>query len=163
MLFLVQRDQDLAVGAGDGRDVALRDGRPAVRDADVVDQHVDLVGRNDVADLAFDRGEARLGLLDARAGGTARMQPHLAGIDGGEEILADQPRPARATPTEKPMKRGEHRPAMPQRPVAAGRCSGTRSASNAALKSWWTRQNRPLPPARVLAFLAYSSDFRPSR
>jgi hypothetical protein len=36
-------------------------------------------------------GEDPLGLLDPRAGRRADMQPDLAGIDGGEEILADQP------------------------------------------------------------------------
>ncbi len=36
------------------------------------------------------RGESHLRLFDARARGSARVQPHLAGVHVGKEILADQ-------------------------------------------------------------------------
>ena len=46
--------------------------------------------RNHAADFVFDAGEDHFRLFDARAGGRAGMQAHLAGIDGGKEIAADE-------------------------------------------------------------------------
>ena len=89
---------------------------PTVRNADVVDQHLDLVRRNGGADLAFDGGEPHLRLFDSRAGRTARVQPHLAGIHRGEEILAHQPRQAERRQEEGPEDQ-QHAPAMPQGPI----------------------------------------------
>ena len=96
VFLLVQRNQDFAVGAGDGRDVALGDAGQLLGMPMLSMSSVDLVRRDDVADFAFDRGEPHFGLFDARAGGAARMQPHLAGIDIGKEILANQPEQAQA-------------------------------------------------------------------
>src|SRR5690242_8072483 len=44
--FLVERDQDFAIGGRNGGDIALRDDWPAIRNADVVDEHVNLIGRD---------------------------------------------------------------------------------------------------------------------
>ena len=90
VLFLVQRDENLAIGGRDRRNVALRDRGPTVRDADVVDQHLEFTRRNDGADFALDSGEAGFGFLEARAGGGARVEAHLAGIDVREEVLPDE-------------------------------------------------------------------------
>ena len=57
---------------------------------------VNLVGRNDVADFALDAGKPHFRLFNAGACRTARVQPHLAGVHGREEILAHQPDQARA-------------------------------------------------------------------
>ena len=43
-----------------------------------------------LADLVFDLGEDRLGLLDARAFGRAHVHAHLARVDVGKEVLADE-------------------------------------------------------------------------
>ena len=48
--------------------------------------------------------------------GAARVQPHLAGIDVGEEILADQPDQAQRGEAKHQESR-EHAPAMPQGPI----------------------------------------------
>ena len=65
---------------------------PTVGDADVVKQFFDLAGGDDFPDLAFDGGKAQFGLFDSRTGRATRMQPHLAGIDVGKEIFANQTR-----------------------------------------------------------------------
>src|SRR6185437_9606592 len=87
VLFLGQRDQEFAIGARNGGNVTLRQTGPAVGDADIVDDRVDLIGGNLRTDLALETGEANFGLLDTRPRRTASMQAHLAGIHVGEEVL----------------------------------------------------------------------------
>ena len=48
--------------------------------------------------------------------GARACSSHLAGIHGGEEVLADQPDQAQRSDRKTP-ERGEHRRAMPQRPI----------------------------------------------
>ena len=85
----IERNQDLAVGRGDVRHVALREAAPRVRDPDVVEDGVELAGGQRVANLLLDVGEPELGLLDARPRRRARVQPHGAGVHVGEEVAAD--------------------------------------------------------------------------
>ena len=85
----IERNQNLAVGRRDVRHVALREAAPGVRDPDVVEDGVDLAGRQRVANLLLDVGEPELGLLDARSRRRARVQPHLPGVHVGEEVAAD--------------------------------------------------------------------------
>ena len=91
-------DQDLAVGAGDRRDIALRNRRPAVGDADIVDQHVQLAGREPereaaavavheaavarMTPLAVAAGIAAEGLRAGEGGGVARAR-HGGGSGAG--------------------------------------------------------------------------------
>ena len=81
VMLRIQRDEDLAVGRRDDRGVAERQVDAAAGDADVVDDHLDLVGRDRLADHRLDLGVAaprsprcacRRG--SARAGGTARRR-----------------------------------------------------------------------------------------
>src|SRR5204862_6561741 len=46
VLLLVQRNQDLPVGRGYGRNVALGNTRPTVGDADIVDEHIEFIRGN---------------------------------------------------------------------------------------------------------------------
>ena len=43
-----------------------------------------------VADLLLDGGEVLLGVLNAHADGRVDVQAHLAGVDVGEEVFADE-------------------------------------------------------------------------
>src|SRR4029077_13978859 len=90
-VVLLERNQDFAVGAGDGRNLALGEASPAIYDPDVIDQGVHLVGRDHVSYFVFNRGEPYLGLFEAGARWSARIQAHLAGVNVGEEILTHQP------------------------------------------------------------------------
>ena len=62
----------------------------ALVEADIVDDGVQFARGNDAADLALDLGDDLGGVLDAGAGRRAGMQGDLAGIHGGEEILAQE-------------------------------------------------------------------------
>ena len=80
-MLLVQRDQDLAIHRADRRGVAQRDIDAAIGQADVVEDHVDLVVADDVADGALDLREIVLRLLDpgawqvrGRAGASVRRR-----------------------------------------------------------------------------------------
>src|SRR6266700_5692536 len=64
VFFLLQGNQNLAIRAGDGWNVSLGKARPTVRNPDVIDQFVNLIRRDDVADFALDGGEPQLGLFD---------------------------------------------------------------------------------------------------
>src|SRR5579864_906795 len=116
VVFLFERDQDFAVGAGDGGDVALGKTGPTVRDTDVIDERVEFIGGDSVADFALNGGETHFGLFDASAGGSARVQLHLAGVDIGEEILADEPGESERSDGNG-HEGGEHRTAMAQGPI----------------------------------------------
>ncbi len=48
------------------------------------------IGRNLGADVAINLIDQTRGLLDARAGLGANMQPKLAGIHGGKEVLPEE-------------------------------------------------------------------------
>src|SRR5579883_2587242 len=116
VVLLVERNEDLAIGGGDGRDIALGDGGPTVRDADVIDQHLDFIGRDYGADFVLEGSEADFGLFDARPGGPARVQAHLAGIDGREKVLADQQRETERSGEER-AEGDERAAAMAQGPI----------------------------------------------
>ena len=84
----LQRDQDLAIHRSDRCRVAQRDVDAAIGQADVVEDHVDLVVADDIADGVLDLREILLGLLDPCAGRGADVQAHLPGVDLREEIHA---------------------------------------------------------------------------
>ena len=103
VLFLLQRNQNLAVGGGDGGNVALRDGwasysgcrccrsacrsrRPGITAR---------ISRSSAANLAS------VSSMRVPAG-TARVKPHLAGIHVGEKIFPDQPHQAERAECEMP-------------------------------------------------------------
>ncbi len=86
----LERDEDFAVGVRDGRVGAEGEVDAAVGQADVVEDELGFVRRDDGADVALDGGEVLLGILQAQTHGRVDMQAHLAGIDVGEEVLADE-------------------------------------------------------------------------
>ena len=85
-MLLLQRDQNFAVHRTDGGRVAQRDIDAAIGQADVVEDDVDLILADDLADRAFDFGEIALGLLKPGGGRRTNMQAHLAGIHLREKI-----------------------------------------------------------------------------
>ena len=115
VLLLVQRNLDLPVGRGYGRNVALGNTRPTVRDADIVDEHIEFIRGNHRTDFLLELRESCLCFFDARARGAAGVKPHLPGIDVREEIFAHQPgQPQRRDGNHREGR--EDRTAMVQRP-----------------------------------------------
>ena len=111
----VERDHDLAVGGPDRHVVAERqvDG---IRHADVVGDHVELVGRNHLADVVLDALEVVFGLFDPRSGRRPDMQPQLSRVDGWKEIAADKRIERQRHECER-QKHADHEDRMGQRPV----------------------------------------------
>jgi len=86
---LFERYQNFAIGRADRDTVAERQ-VDRVRHADVVDDHADLVGGDDLADIVLDALEVLLGLFDPRPRRRPHVEPQLPGIDGREEVPADE-------------------------------------------------------------------------
>ena len=86
----LQLDLDVAVLRADHAGVVVGHVDAADRHADVVGQRVDLAGRDDLADRLLDVGELVGGLLDAGADLGADVHQDLAGIDGREEVAAEE-------------------------------------------------------------------------
>ena len=84
----LQRDQDIAVLRADAAGVGIGAVDAADRQADIVDDGVELVGGNDPADAVLDMVEQRRRLLDPGADGRADVEADLPRIDRGEEIAA---------------------------------------------------------------------------
>ncbi len=112
---LLERHQDLAIGRSDRDTVAERqvDG---IRHPDVVDDHVDLVGGDDLADVVLDLLEVDLRLLDPRPRWSPDVEPKLPGIDGWEEVPADERVQRQRGEREGEEHRDHHEPVR-QRPV----------------------------------------------
>ena len=81
-------DQDLGVLVAD---VVGRHERQVVerRQPDHVVHDVELAARDDASDLLLDVADDDLGVLDARADRRAHVEAHLAGVDAGKEVEAD--------------------------------------------------------------------------
>ena len=89
-MFFVERNEDFPVHRADGGGIAQGDIDAAVGEADVVEKHVDLVVADDLSNGGFNAGKIGLRGFNARAGRTANVQAHLAGIHLREEIFAQQ-------------------------------------------------------------------------
>jgi hypothetical protein len=87
---ILERHQDHAVIDADRRAVGEGQIIEADRQADIVDDQLALLRRDDLADLVLDSLEDLLGLLDARAGRGADVQLDLPGIDDREEVAPDE-------------------------------------------------------------------------
>ena len=87
---LLERDQRIAVLGADGASVLVGHVDAAERQADVVDDVVDLRRRDDAAHRLLDELEEARGLLDARAGLGAHVHQDLPGVDRREEILPEK-------------------------------------------------------------------------
>src|SRR4029077_5952991 len=85
----VERHQDLSIGRPNRDTVAERQ-VDRVRQADVVDDHVELVGGDHLADIVLDLLEVDLCLLDPRSRRSPDMEPELTRIDRREEVPANE-------------------------------------------------------------------------
>ncbi len=89
MVFL-QADQRIAVFRADGAGVLVGHVDAAIRQADIVDDVVELRLGNDLTHGLLDLIEQSCGFLDARAGLRPDVHQNLAGIDGRKEVLAKE-------------------------------------------------------------------------
>src|ERR1700733_8560198 len=90
MVLLVQRHKDFAVEGSNIRSKTEGEIDGILRQTDIVKHQIQLVGRNDLANLLLHFAEENRRLLDARAGHETNVKAELAGIDRGKEILADE-------------------------------------------------------------------------
>ena len=97
-VILFQADQGVAVLRPDGAGVLIGHVDAGERQADIVDDVVELIGRNGLADGLLDQVEQPRRLLDAGAGLGAHVHQDLPGIDRREEVLAEK----------RPEAEGEH-------------------------------------------------------
>jgi hypothetical protein len=111
-----QRDRDVRIGDADRRRVAVGQVHAGAGDADVVDQALDLVGRDDLADQRTDAVAERGGLLDAQSAACTHVQLDLPGVDGGEEV-----RPQREDQRQRQQHRAEECRREQPRPAQRGR------------------------------------------
>ena len=87
---LLQADEHLPVIVGDERAVREREVVVVRRQAEILQDLIDLIRRDHLADGTLDLGEDLPGGLDAHAGAGAQMQGHLARLDLREVILAHE-------------------------------------------------------------------------
>ena len=123
----IERNQDLAVGRGNVRNIALREAAPCVRDPDVVEDRVDLVGRKGSADLLLDVGEAELGLLDSRARRACAREAASCRRPRRERNRGRPAAPATASRATRPGTRSAPAPDAAAT-SSAGPCSGSAAA-----------------------------------
>ena len=88
-MALLQGDLHGAVVHPDGRSVAEGQIVGPRREADIVDDQVEIMGGDDLADLVLDGLEEPFGRLDAHAGGAADMELKAAGVDHRKKVAAD--------------------------------------------------------------------------
>src|ERR1035437_2559446 len=87
----VQRHQYLAIECADGSRIAVRQINAAVGHTEVVQNGLQLVSWNDLANGNFHSVGQPRRLLNAGAGGGAHVQAYLAGVDAGEEVATQHP------------------------------------------------------------------------
>ena len=85
-MALLEPHQDDAVVDADHRPIQEREIVNGARQADVVDDQVALVIRDDFANLVLDRLEDLRRFLNARSRRSAHVELDLAGVDQGKEI-----------------------------------------------------------------------------
>ena len=83
-----QADLNIAILRADGAAAAVGHVDAAERNANIIDDGVQLFGGDDLADPRFDAVERRGAFLDARAQGQAHMQGQGTRIGGREKVLA---------------------------------------------------------------------------
>jgi len=84
-----ERNLDVAVGIANSGGIGKCEIEAAVRQTNVIENHVDAALREKLANLIFDGGEDTLRFFDAGSGGRQDMQTHLAGIYVGEKVAAN--------------------------------------------------------------------------
>src|ERR1700723_3124076 len=86
-VFPLQRDKDIRVARADQAGGGMLQIQCAVRQANVVEYVIHVVGRNGLADILFDQIAELCGLFNACTGLGAQMQEERAGVAAGEEVL----------------------------------------------------------------------------
>ena len=89
-VFILERDENLAVHWADRRRIAQRNVDAAIGKTDIVQDDVDLVIADDLADFGFDAGKIHLRLLNSGSRRRPNMQTHLTRIDLRKEIPAQK-------------------------------------------------------------------------
>src|SRR4030095_8912189 len=113
--FVLERDENLAVLRAERGAVAKRQVILLRGNAEVVDDHLQVVRGNDGADLRFNRAKSVSGLLQPCATGSDHVQADLSGINGGEKIAAN-PRERNESAAEDDGKGRKDRRSMTERP-----------------------------------------------
>ena len=120
MLARFQRHQNFTVERAQGRAVAEREVKAAIRQADVIEDVRNLARWNNFADGILHLGKLLLRFLDARAARAAHMETNLPRVDLREEIGSDEGIKAHATDCHR-RKQCQHQLAMRQRGVQHAR------------------------------------------
>ena len=89
-VILLEADQGVAVLGADRAGVLIGHVDAGKRQADVVDDVVELIGRDGAAHGLFDEVEQPRRFLDAGAGLGANVHQDLPGIDRRKEVLAQE-------------------------------------------------------------------------
>ena len=85
-----QGDHDICVGGSGGAAVVIAQVNPGNRQADVIDNPLEFLGRDFTADALFDMIDQPRSLLDPCAGMGAHMQAKSACIHARKEILSQE-------------------------------------------------------------------------
>ena len=89
-MIFVQRDQDIAVLRAHAAGIEIGAVGAADRQADIVDDRAQLVGRDDLADAALDMVEQGRGFFDAGADRRADMQEISPASTAGKKFSAQE-------------------------------------------------------------------------
>src|SRR5579863_2264284 len=110
-VILFQADQNIHITSANRSGVAVREVDAAVRQADGVDNAVNFLRRNLLADGLFDQIRETRGLLDARPGARSNMQFELSRVHRREKILP-QPRKQEHYRNQAEAKKGQQKSAL---------------------------------------------------
>ena len=89
-VILLEADQGVAILGPDGSGVLIGHVDAGKRQPNVVDDVVELIGRDRLADGLLDEIEQARRFLDTRAGLGAHVHQDLSGIDRRKEVLAEE-------------------------------------------------------------------------
>lgn len=103
-VFILERDENLTVHWADRRRIAQRNVDAAIWKTDIVQDDVDLVIADDLADFGFDARKIHLRLLNSGSRRRPNMQTHLTRIDLRKEIPAQNGNRAAETAIRTPKK-----------------------------------------------------------
>ena len=90
MVLLIQAHQDFRVAGADHAGIAVGKIDAGVRQPDVVEDRDQFVFRDLLPQILLDFIAKPCGFFHPQSGAAANVEPHLPGIDAGEEILAQK-------------------------------------------------------------------------
>ena len=115
-MFRVQRDQNFAIRRADGRVITEREINSADREANIVEDILNFIGRNHFANHASYFVKTFFGCFQSRSDWRAHVQTKLARIYRGKEIAAEEWDKAKRD-QHKTAHRGEDNTAMCKTPA----------------------------------------------